>query len=510
MQGGKSMARATGLLFRGLFVLCILLVSRLAAQEAGNGSTATEKITVHTVDGNGPADLVSNALPLKPGVLFDPADIRVLDGREEMPLATQVLAYWDHDRSIRSVLIQFEAKFRGKDKSYRLQLGLPRSTPDRTVTPVTWNLPAKVFTLSAEYLSESLFAWEQKPLGKTGFQDWDRKQERGYATIEKPPDPSTQCPVDDQYYDTTSTNYQLYARTGDLRYLVNGRSWALHHRQDQIWQSGPNVGRSKCTAYGNSVLITYVPALVMDYFLFGDEESKRVAGLIVDNFYLPFPDLRFYKAPKARGFWTERDAGFVLQGILAYYEATNDLAYLREAKRRIQMLHRMQVENGRRAWVHNLYDHDPEEGCKPTDWGSSPWMSGLLLEAIVKYHKLTRDPIAMESITMALDDLMSNYLATEGKYAGKSFMYLGCSEYTYGTPDTDSLIAHAYGYGYAITKKAEYLKVGTDLMNTSVAGSYLYSSKHYNQQFRSTGHFVAYVSPDYTVPPVAVNRENGD
>jgi len=481
----------------------VLLLAAGIAAHTSPSYAADEVITVHAFAGDGPANLVSNAVPFPPGGLFEPGSIRILDGPTEVPLATKVLAYWPQDHSIRSVLIQFEAPFDADTKNYTLSLSALRSTGDRTLFPVTWELPTRIFTMSAEYLSDSLFAWEQVPLGQTGFPDWDSKQVNRYSSIDIPISPDNTCANSDQYYDSISSHYQLYARTGDLRYLVNGRRWALHHRRDQISLSGNTIGHPRCSA-ANNARYTYLQGLIFDYFMFGDEEAKRVSGIVVDNFFMTYPDGRFYKAPNTRGFWTEREAAFVLQGLLAYYEATNDPVYLDEARRKIELLHRMQVENGRRAWVHNLYDHDPAERCSPPDWGSSPWMSGLLLEPIIQYHKLTNEPIAVDSITMALDDLMDHYLAT-GNHAGKSFIYLGCSAYVNGTPDLDNLIAHAFGYGHRLTGNADYLRVGTDIFNTSVEDGYAGAHKQYNQLFRSSGHFVAYVSPDTTSPTVSIH-----
>jgi hypothetical protein len=233
--------------------------------------------------------------------------------------------------------------------------------------------------------------------------------------------------------------------------------------------------------------------------MFGDEAARNVSAIVVDNFYMPHADIWYYKAPHTRGFWTEREAAFSLIGILAHYEGTGNTAYLNRVRDRVASLHRMQVDNGRRAWVHNLYDHDPSEGCAPSDYGSSPWMSGLLLEAIIKYHKLTSDPIARDSILMAVNDLRALYLAT-GDHAGVSFVYLGCSSYVDGVPDLDNLVSHAFGYAYRLTDDATYRTLGTSLFNTSVAAGYAGSPKHYNQQFRSSGHFPAYVKTHATTP----------
>jgi hypothetical protein len=273
---------------------------------------------------------------------------------------------------------------------------------------------------------------------------------------------------------------------------VNARRWALHHRRDQVFLSGPDIGHGRCPD-PSKTRYTFPQGLVQDYFMFGDEQARNVSGLIVDNFYMTHGDGNYYKAPQTRGFWTEREAGFAVNGIMAHYEATGNVTYLNKVRERVTSLHQMQADNGRRAWVHNLFDHDPSEGCATSDWGSSPWMSGLLLEGIIKFHKLTNDALAADSIVMAVDDLRAHYLAT-GDAAGRSFVYLGCPVYTDGTPDLDNLIAHAFGYAYKLTGLDAYKTLGTALFNTSVAEGVTSTHKHYDQQFRTSGHFPAYLS----------------
>ena len=156
---------------------------------------------------------------------------------------------------------------------------------------------------------------------------------------------------------------------------------------------------------------TYVEGLVDDYLLNGDQASRDVAGIVVDHFYMKLEELAgqdvYYKPPRKRGFWTEREPAFALLGITCYYEATLNSAYLDEAKRIVHLLHRMQIENktidGQSGFIHNLYDHDPEERAKPDNWGGSTWMTGLLLEGIIRYHTISQDPVAAESVTLAVD-----------------------------------------------------------------------------------------------------------
>jgi hypothetical protein len=439
---------------------------------------------------NGPSGLVSNAVPFRSGVLRDARNVRVLSGTTEVPVAARVLATWPADGSIRSLLLQFDSPSAG---TYTIQVGTPRTTTDRSFLTVTWDVPTRILTLPASHLSASLIFWEQTPLGTSGFPAWETKQLQGYsriATVGTAP-----CVRDDHYYDAITTTYQLYARSGDITHLVNARRWALHHRRDQIYLSGASVGHPRCAGnYLNNTRYTFPQGLSQDYFMFGDEQARNVSTLVVDNFYMASSfEWWFYKAPNTRGFWTEREPAFALNGILAHYEMTGDSRYLDFVRTRIASLQRMQADNGGRAWVHNLYDHDSSEGCAPSDYGSSPWMSGLLLEAVVKYHKLTGDPVARQSILMAVDDLRARYLAT-GAYAGRSFIYLGCSAYADGTPDLDNLISPAFGYAYRLTGDETYRTLGTALFNTAVQSGVTASHKHYNQQFRSSGYFPAYIA----------------
>ncbi|MFH1754713.1 MAG: FlgD immunoglobulin-like domain containing protein, partial [Candidatus Latescibacterota bacterium] len=183
--------------------------------------------------------------------------------------------------------------------------------------------------------------------------------------------------------------------------------------------------------------------------------------------------------------------------------------YLHEARNRVHLLYQMQADNGGTAWLHNLHDHDPDYSeCYDTgSWGVSPWMTGLLLEGIIKYYKITSDYIARQSILWALDYLKNNCIAG-GSYGGESFVYMcGCSNPAYndGLPDLDNMISHAFAFGYKITGSSEYQNLALDLFNTAVDHGWTGSAKHYNQQFRTSGHTVAYLAGPVSVDNAAVS-----
>ena len=466
------------------------------AEACGGGSTTTTQMTVHNyASGTGPTDLVSNGIPFKSGVLTNLSNLRILDGSTEVPIATKVLARWPNN-SIRVALVQFLAPFSGSTKSYTVSVGSSRTTTDRSLVTVNFKYPKKIAVMSADYLSKSLIMWEQTPLGESGFASWETKQRNNFSAINREPSSSTACSRDDHYYDAANSSYQLYVRTGELQYFTNGRRWAYHHGRDQVHLTGTNTGFPRCTGnYLTNTRYTFVDSLVRDYLFWGDEESLRVAGLVVSNFYVPHEDRWYYQAPNTRRFWTEREAAFAQLGLIAYYEATGNQQYLNLARDRFHRLYDMQVANNNGAWVHNLYDHDPDEGCPQNSYGSSSFMSGLLAESLIRYHNLTKDPIAQSSILMAADYLRANNVSSNGN----GFVYLGCrTVYNSPEPDIDLLIVHLYGYAYRLSNftNQNYLNLGRTVFNYSVSNGYAGSHKQYNQHFRSSGHFPAYIKPE--------------
>jgi hypothetical protein len=465
----------------------------------------TITLTVHDYpSGDGPPGLASNGIPLKPGALFSTSQLKLRDGSSEIPIAVEELARWHNDNSIRAVLLQFNASFAGSTKTYSLTIGEPATLTD-TLTSVTWDFPRRVITLPNDYLCDSQILGDQEPFGSSQFTAWEQKQVDHYNHIEYEGDTLGDCGNSDQYYNSIHSSYQLYARTGDIEYLINGRKWALHHARDQIYLGGPYIGHGKCGNPGstdiddvslNKTRYTYVRGLVDDYFLWGSQETKNVAGLVVDNFYMTHDDIYYYLPPGSSAFWTEREPAFALIGLVAYYEATNDPTYLNRATQRVDSLCQMQADNGGTAWIHNLNAHDAAE-CSTSSWGVSPWMTGLLLEGIIQYHKVTDSNVAEQSILWAVDYLADNCLATTGPYTGDSFVYLfGCSDpvYSNGVPDVDNHVSHAFAYGYMLTGNTDYKDSALAVFNTCVDEGWTGTTKHYNQQFRASGHTVAYLS----------------
>ena len=266
----------------------------------------------------------------------------------------------------------------------------------------------------------------------------------------------------------------------------------MYYRENEIQHKGKYRGGSvTAPKLGRYV---YVQALVDDYLLTGDPRSREVAGFMAEFFVKNFSPKKAFYAKKSQRFWTERLFAFPFLGILSYYELSLDHKYLKVADTYMENLYKTQLEwPSRGGFIHNLYAHDPEEGARRDEYGGSPFMTGLLLEAVVKYHQITKSEIAADSIFRALDWLIREGLTNQGD----SFKYLTADRYAAsdGEPDLNLLIVHALGYGYRLSgyKQESYVETGLKVFERGVRDAYLGRRKHFNQNYRSSGHFLAYI-----------------
>lgn len=448
--------------------------------------------------------LVSTGIPFAPGQLFSENNVAILNSvsRKEIPIAVKVLAHWPQDRSIRSVLVQFPLTIPQKYEKVILRWGEPRTAPDRPIVDVHGELPEGWVVLPAQWLCFSKVVGDQwpkpqrdilVPLSDKTSQGYEANVDKYYPLMR---DTALTGDVsDDAYYDFAHTLYQLYARSNDEDIFKTARREAVAYRS-RIIREGPDRGRHQQRPQTRYI---YVQAMIDDYLMTGDQDSLEVAGSMAEYLRDHFePSAAFY--PKsAEHFWTEREVAFPFLGIISYYELTGDQKYLESAREIMRNLYRTQNEWPQRGgFIHNLYSHDPEEGCRRDEYGGSPFMTGLLLEAVVKYHQMTHSNLAKDSIFKAVDWLMKEAL-TDTK---NSFVYLTCDiSRGQGHPDLNMLIVHAFGYAYKISghQKKEYLETGEAVFNEGVEKAYLDDRKHFDQNYRSSGHFLSYIRDEKSV-----------
>ncbi|MCA9398826.1 MAG: hypothetical protein KC618_03685, partial [Candidatus Omnitrophica bacterium] len=439
---------------------------------------------------SGDKPLVSAGIPFAPGQLKSEKEFVILDGNgKPMELAARVLARWPQDNSVRSVLVQFRYPIQEIYEKAKLKWGETRKTKDLPIVDPLWDYPEGFILLSKEWLCQSRVIGEQLPMGTDAFQKYDAKLEGKFGTVRDIP--LTGNLTQDGFYSTPHVFYQFYVRSGDLKYFLAARKELLHYREAQIIHEGKDRGRSTA---GNKPRYVYVQAMADDYFLTGDPRSLEVAGHMAEYLRDVFPPKKGFYPKDSTKFWTERQAGFPFLGIVTYYEMTGDKEYLKLADEYMDNLYKTQMQwPSRGGFIHNLYAHDPEEGARQDEYGGSPFMTGLLLEGVVKYHRLTGSEKAADSIFRAADWLINEGLASNGK----AFIYMTADKYrnSPGEPDVSPLIVHALGYAYKLSgyQESKYFDVGQAAFNYAVEKAYVGKRKHFNQSYRSSGHYLAYV-----------------
>ena len=447
-----------------------------------------------------PMTLVSTGVPFAPGQLLSERNIAVLQDGRDISIGTKVLARWPQDGSIRSVLVQFPLRMDAVQQPVTLQWGRPRSAPDISVALIEDDFPEALIVLPARWLCDSQVIGEQVPMHEHAFPEYDQQIAAFYP--KRRSDSKTGDIREDGYYDTPHVFYQLYVRSGDLDMFIAARRELLAYRDQEIVLEGPRRGGHK--AYRETRYV-HVEALADDYLLTGDERSRIVASYMAEYLVSRFPAEHAFYPRNAATFWTEREAAFPFLGALAYYEISGDPDYGKIAVAYMANLYRTQLEwPGRGGFIHNLYAHDPTEHGRQDEWGGSPFMTGLLLEAVVKHHQLTGSETAARSLFLALDWLMGEALAPDGT----SFHYLTADYYRdkNGSSDLNLLIAHAFGYGYKISgyTRTDYLAFGEKIFKHGIKGAFLDDRKHFNQNHRSSSHFLAYAArPAAVAAPAA-------
>lgn len=395
------------------------------------------EVPVVKLRGDRAATLVSTGVPFAPGQLLSERNVAILlDGRE-ISIGTKTLARWPQDGSIRSVLVQFPLRMDAAQQRVSLQWGRPRSAPDISVRLIEDDFPEALMVLPARWLCDSQVIGEQVPLYDHAFPEYDKRLMKTYP--KRRDDPKTGDIRDDGDDSTPHVFYQLYVRSGDLDMLMAARRELLAYRETRS---------------------LYVEGLADDYLLTGDERSRTAASYMADRLTQQFPPEHAASPKGATTFWTKREAAFPLLGALAYYEISGDRDYEKIAD----------------AYLANLYKTQLE-------WAGSPFMTGLLLEAVVKHHQLTGSETAARSLFLALDRLMGQARA----------------------PDLNLSIAHAFGYGYKISgyARTDYRMFGEKVFTHGVNSALLDDRASFNQAYRSSGHFLAYLTRPAAAVPAA-------
>ena len=203
-----------------------------------------------------------------------------------------------------------------------------------------------------------------------------------------------------------------FARTGDTAYLDRGQALAwhfidvdvLHASNSPMNQGGQHMHFTDHAKGETHAGHGTVEGLWHYYMLTGEPRAGEVARGIGDYFariagWKDFLDFRDDE---------ERTIGWALRALVSSYAATLEPRYQLAAQMVVeQALAGQDPDTGN--WDHPLYPN--EDKHRPTCVGGKPWMVGIILQGIKKYHRQFGDERVRELILKATDWMVwSNYV----------------------------------------------------------------------------------------------------
>jgi hypothetical protein len=277
-------------------------------------------------------------------------------------------------------------------------------------------------------------------------------------------------------YDLAHGLFLQYLRTGDRRYWQRAEQAARHHVDVDVvhatnphlknpWGPPPTVGDIWLHCVGHTGGYYHKAALPvgetyqmghstnfghvwvsgdLDYYhLTGDRRALEVA--------VEMADAMATHMPTAYGDHI-RAMGWPMILVLDAYQTTGNKKYLAAATKNWEVLKKNL--DWQRGWVvrlakgHCLHD---DRRCH----GNVPFMEGLTLSALARYHRITGDPEVLRAITVGIDQMIRECWQEDVK----TFRYTACPLSSKTPYVLLMLSAEAMAYEATLTGNQEHLRI---------------------------------------------------
>ncbi len=301
----------------------------------------------------------------------------------------------------------------------------------------------------------------EREYGMLNYGDWFGERKVNWGNLE---------------YDLQHGLFLQYLRTGDRRFFLRAEQAARHHIDVDVvhatnphlknpWGAPPEVGDIwlHCLNHTGGYYDEKTSGLPVDrtyhmghstnyghvwiggdldyYYLTGDRRAREVALQVADTMARHCPTAY---SDHIRGL------GWPLLLVLSAYDATLDKKYLDAATKCWEVLKKN--FDWQKGWVvrlakgHCLHD---DRRC----YGNVPFMEGLTLCALARYHRVTGDAEVLKAISVGIDQMIRECWMEDVK----AFRYTPCP-LTKPTPYT-TLAAEAMAYEIALTGNKEHLRI---------------------------------------------------
>ena len=320
--------------------------------------------------------------------------------------------------------------------------------------------------------------------GLLNFGDWFGEREVNWGNLE---------------YDLQRGLFLQYLRTGDRKYFQRASEAARHHidvdvihatnphlknpfglppKVGEIWLHSLNhtggyfanaplpVDRTYQMGHSANYGHVWISGDLDYYYLTGDRRARDVALQVAEM---------MASTMTAKVGTHIRTLGWPTILVLSAYEATGDAKYLEAARRNWEALR--ESLDPERGWVvklasdHCLHPTGSTRQERDTIYrdqrceGNVPFMEGLTLCALARYHRHAQDPEVLKAITIGIDQMIRECWQEDLK----TFRYTACplsSKTSYGL---FMLSAEAMAYEARLTGNAEHARILREGFRSAVA-----------------------------------------
>jgi hypothetical protein len=417
---------------------------------------------------------------------------------------------------------------------------VPEPTPEPTPTPepVPDPLPPPTSEGAAAILGP------QAPMGTSPWPFFDRNQvERAQVhaltIMQAYTAGDTDSAMGADYYDYVLSQYSLHARTGATEHLQRARlvaeaRWRMLPKLVawEDWKS-PYAMTPRNSSLGGLILYALDGGgSVAQNFEEGQpgHSSYRLVPMTLWEYVTGYARDQFQLWIGARQtydglYYGVRDGGY-MQTYAAWLAQVHPDAAVRAEFREKAVTAakdyyiRLQRADGGWYWA------DDGTETKPDGVHHQPFMVGLLLEGLIEVHQMTADTHVGAAILKSVDHIWTHYrkdekvpdaaaggaawravpyfVFTDGTSAGESNLEGGWDTNTIREGrQRNSLVVHAFGYAYHITKDPKYREWGDEIFAATygkgegpAADPYYglgdFRAKEYSQAYRSAGRYLAW------------------
>ena len=449
--------------------------------------------------------VVSLGVPFPRGALGDESRLRVVDGSgAERPIHVAVLARWPQDGSIRSALVALRATLaRGEEERLEIEYGAPRTSASPGALAPAPDGPAVAVLESEWYVRSGVSGAHVTREENTRFAEFDAELDSrltsmspAYTTYGVSCGGTTNHRT---YYDGPHGLWQRFLRSADADRYRRAREESEWYRDNELeWHEGRALAVQVCEDDGwtpSSKLDWGVirrmtgQGMLDDYLLTGDPAAREAVVAMGEAFVRSLPAQRGGRENSL--LVTERNLAWTIMGVAAYY-ALDSRDEVREAlESLVDEAIAWQARGTSGAFEHDLVRPDPSE-CSDGPSGGSPFMTSLLIDALMDAHALTGDARIAGVVTRTAAWLRDTAATSDGR----TFRYLwNCASDDYDDStyvDLNLLIVHVFGAAYALSGDDAWLEAGDHFAEIGVDEMFVGRPKQWNQAARAFPRYMGY------------------